>query len=110
MPPLVLLKHGNLTSLVELRTGPNDLNATLLSVSSLRIFGAVLIRPWLWATAIGAYVSFVPHRWWQRSPFLPIPDRTVMEWRVTTAYGHADMTLATSEVLSYLRWRRDQGR
>jgi hypothetical protein len=29
-----------------------------------------------------------------------------MEWRVTTAYGHADMTLADEDLLSYLRWRR----
>jgi hypothetical protein len=71
-------------------------------------FGAVLVRPYLWPTAIGALVDFAPRRWWAQKPFLPIPDRTVMEWRVTTAYGHSDMTLAATDVVSYLRWRRVQ--
>ena len=67
---------------------------------------AVVIRPWLWLTALGALFDFAPKRWWATPPFLPAPDRKVMEWRVTTAYGQSDMTLAPADVLSYLRWRR----
>jgi hypothetical protein len=69
-------------------------------------FGAVLIRPYLWPSAVATVFDFAPDRWWTRSPFVPIPDRTVMEWRVTTAYGQSDMTLAAQDIVSYLRWRR----
>jgi len=71
-----------------------------------RVFIAILLRPYLWPTAVGALFGFAPARWWTRYPFLPIPDRTVIEWRVTTAYGRRDMALAAHDVISYLRWRR----
>jgi len=77
-----------------------------LVVLSFRVLLAVLLRPYLWYTAIGALIAFAPDRWWARAPFLPIPDRAHMEWRVTTAYGRSDMTLAPDDVVSYLRWRR----
>lgn len=33
----------------------------------------------------------VPQRWWSRAPFLPIPDRRWLAFRLETAYGdHAD--------------------
>jgi hypothetical protein len=70
---------------------------------------AVAIRPWLWISAIGALFAFAKQGWWMRPPFLPIPDRRVMDWRVTTAYGRPDMTLADDDLLSYLRWRRSTG-
>ena len=67
---------------------------------------AVLVRPWLWPTAVGAMVAMAPRGWWKRPPFLPIPDGEVVRWRVTTAYGQPDMALESDDVLSYLRWRR----
>ena len=67
---------------------------------------AVLVRPWLWPTAVGAMVALAPRGWWKRPPFLPIPDGEVVRWRVTTAYGQPDMALESDDVLSYLRWRR----
>lgn len=76
------------------------------SMIDIRTLAAVVIRPWLWVTAIGAVFAFAPRRWWTEPPFLPIPDRDVLEWRVTTAYGRSDMTLAPGDVLSYLRWRK----
>lgn len=67
---------------------------------------AVVVRPVLWPTAIGAMVALAPRRWWARRPFLPKPDPDIVAWRVTTAYGHAEMTLVTQDLISYLRWRR----
>ncbi|MCL1601802.1 MAG: hypothetical protein M3112_09760 [Actinomycetia bacterium] len=69
-------------------------------------FVAVLIRPHLWPAAVGTVFDLAPMRWWTKFPFVPIPDDTVMKWRVTTAYGQSDMTLAAVDVVSYLRWRR----
>ncbi|MDK1018072.1 MAG: hypothetical protein QGD89_01525 [Actinomycetota bacterium] len=73
---------------------------------SWRTFAAILVRPVLWPTAVGAVFAFAPRFWWKRAPFLPLPDRSVMAWRVTTAFAHPDMTLASSDVVSYLQWRR----
>jgi len=78
----------------------------MLSLSSLM---AVLVRPWLWPTAVGALFAFAKRDWWKQAPFLPIPDRRVLGWRVTTAYGHSDMALADEDVVSYLQWRRKTG-
>lgn len=77
-----------------------------IGMLSARSLAAVAARPDLWPTAVGAVFAFARRNWWKRAPFLPIPDPRVMEWRVTTAYGHADMTLADEDLLSYLRWRR----
>ena len=80
--------------------------ASMLSLSSLM---AILVRPWLWPTAVGALFAFAKRDWWKQAPFLPIPDRRVLGWRVTTAYGQSDMTLAEDDLVSYLRWRRRAG-
>ncbi|MFV1998957.1 MAG: hypothetical protein ACC654_01180 [Acidimicrobiia bacterium] len=72
-----------------------------------KIAREVLIRPWLWRTTIGAFFALVPDRWWTRWPFVPIPDREVVAWRVTTAYGQAEMTLVCDDVLAYLEWRQE---
>ncbi|MDJ0790699.1 MAG: hypothetical protein QNJ71_02280 [Acidimicrobiia bacterium] len=75
----------------------------MFSMSSIR---SVVVRPWLWPSAIGALFAFARRGWWRRWPFLPSPDPSLIEWRVTTAYGRADMTLADDDLVSYLRWRR----
>jgi hypothetical protein len=69
-------------------------------------FVAVARRPWLWPTAIGAWLALTPRGWWRHPPFLPVPDREVVAWRVTTAYGRPDMTLVPDDLVSYLQWRR----
>jgi len=74
-------------------------------VFTSKIAREILIRPRLWWTTIGAFFSLVPKRWWMRRPFVPIPDRDVVAWRVTTAYGRGEMTLVWDDVLSYLDWR-----
>ena len=29
-----------------------------------------------------------PHEWWKRTPFLPLPPREYLDWRLETAYGN----------------------
>ena len=77
-----------------------------LNVFSPSTVVAVLVRPYLWPTAIGAVFALARRGWWKRPPFLPIPDSEMVRWRVTTAYGQPDMALESADVLSYLRWRR----
>ncbi len=70
---------------------------------------AVARHPVLWPTAIRAYRSLVPDRWWARRPFLPVPDRDWMAFRLVTAYGGDGSPPASSgtEVLTWLRWLRN---
>jgi hypothetical protein len=66
---------------------------------------AVLRRPGLWPTARRQWFRMVAPKWWQRPPFLPLPDRAYVRFRLETAYGmraagHAD------DVIAYLEWCR----
>jgi len=42
--------------------------------------------------------------WWRRSPFLPIPARDYVRWRLYTAYGDAAHVPRADEVVRYARW------
>jgi hypothetical protein len=71
---------------------------------------ALLKRPSLWLTAVSTLAALAPDRWWRTPPFLPIPDRRVMDWRMTTAYGTPDSTLDEHDLVAYLEWRRRAAR
>jgi hypothetical protein len=42
--------------------------------------------------------------WWRRPPFLPLPAREYVRWRLTTAYGDADAIPRADDVIRYARW------
>ena len=44
--------------------------------------------------------------WWARAPFLPVPDRTYLRWRLYTAYGSEDAIPPVADVVRYARWAR----
>ena len=69
---------------------------------------AVLGRPALWAEATRALAAFSRDGWWRRAPFLPIPNREYVRWRIATAYGSAGAPVAGDDVVAYLRWRKRQ--
>ncbi len=75
--------------------------------SGASIFVAVLCRPSLWATALTQVVRLTPRRWWARAPFLPVPTREYIRFRVLTQYGERGHTLDVVDVLSYLRWLKE---
>lgn len=70
------------------------------------VIGAVLRRPRLWSTAVGATLSFAPAEWWRHRPFLPLPDDEVIRWRTATAYGSGDAAVDPADVVAYLEWRQ----
>jgi hypothetical protein len=39
-----------------------------------------------------------------RFPFLPIPDRQYVRWRMLTAYGSEDAVPPAKDVVRYARW------
>ena len=42
--------------------------------------------------------------WWHRAPFLPLPDRTYLRWRMHTAYGEHDFVPPAEDIIRYARW------
>ncbi|MBT8211879.1 MAG: hypothetical protein KJN71_01905 [Acidimicrobiia bacterium] len=66
--------------------------------------------PALWPEGFRAAAASAPRRWWARFPFLPLPDRDYLRWRVATAYGSTDVSPSIEDVVAYLRWRKRQRR
>ena len=76
----------------------------------LKAAGAVVVRPWLWATAARQLSVLAPPRWWRRRPFLPVPDPGYLAFRLETMYGGAAPTPDGGDVVAYLRWCRSYRR
>ncbi len=53
--------------------------------------------------ALRAGLRFRARDWARRPPFLPLPPREYIEWRLHTAYGSEGVPTAP-EVERYLRW------
>lgn len=68
--------------------------------------GAVLVRPWLWATAARQVMVLAPPRWWRRPPYLPLPDPAYLAFRLETMYGQRARPPQPGDVVAYLRWCR----
>ena len=66
--------------------------------------GQVLVRPALWPTALRAAWRFRRRDWYRRFPFLPLPPRAYVDWRLHTAYGDEAMGPDVEELSRYLRW------
>lgn len=70
---------------------------------------AVLRHPGLWPTAIAQAVRLARPGWWRKPPFLPLPDRDYVRFRMQTAYGSAG-TPAPDDLVAYLAWCREFNR
>jgi hypothetical protein len=51
--------------------------------------------------------AFRRRRWWARAPFLPLPDRTYLRWRMYTAYADEEAVPPAEDVIRFARWRRE---
>ena len=72
------------------------------------ILRVIIRRPTLWPEALRALVAFTPSGWWRTAPFLPVPRRAYVRWRMQTAYGSSDAVPAPAELVQFLQWRREQ--
>jgi hypothetical protein len=68
--------------------------------------GAVVMRPDLWWTALGALRRLAPPGWWRVRPHLPLPDPHLWGFRMVTAYGDPAATPRDADVIAYLEWCR----
>jgi hypothetical protein len=51
--------------------------------------------------------SFRARNWWRRPPFLPLPPREYLRWRMFTAYGDENAVPPVGDVVNFARWRRE---
>ncbi|HEX8717350.1 MAG TPA: hypothetical protein VF722_10295 [Gemmatimonadaceae bacterium] len=42
--------------------------------------------------------------WYRRPPWLPVPSRPYVRWRMYTAYGDYDAVPPAEDVIRYARW------
>lgn len=63
-----------------------------------------LRRPGLWPAMVSAAWAFRPRGWYRRPPFLPLPSREYMRWRLETAYGDPDAVPPRDELVRFITW------
>ncbi len=64
-------------------------------------------RPDLWITAARVSRSLVGRQWWRRPPYLPVPDRGWLHFRLITAYGNdGSGPMRPADVVAWLEWCR----
>ena len=61
-------------------------------------------RPSLASDLLRVAWRFRHRHWYRRFPFLPIPEREYVRWRMYTAYGDADAIPTAKELERYARW------
>ena len=70
----------------------------------LRIAGQALRRPRLVPQLLRAAWAFRARDWFRRPPFLPLPPRSYLSWRLETAYGDPEAQPTADELERYLVW------
>ena len=68
--------------------------------------GRALVRPRLALNLLGPAWAFRRRDWFRIPPFLPLPDRAYLRWRMYTAYGDESAVPPAEDVVRFARWRR----
>lgn len=63
-----------------------------------------LVSPSLALALLTVVWRFRRRGWHARVPFLPVPSRPYVAWRMVTAYGSEDALPSADEVERYARW------
>ena len=63
-----------------------------------------LRSPSLAADLLRVAWRFRARGWYRRPPFLPLPSREYVRWRMYTAYGDYDAVPPAEDVIRYARW------
>ncbi|HZE75071.1 MAG TPA: hypothetical protein VE091_07155 [Gemmatimonadales bacterium] len=72
-----------------------------------RLFGRALVSPRLALDLLRTAWAFRRRDWWRKPPFLPVPDRTYLRWRMYTAYADENAVPPAEDVIRFARWRRE---
>ena len=79
---------------MSIRIGPAYFSLAMTAVKRPSLVPGLLRTAW----------TFRSKRWYLRPPFLPVPPRGYLRWRMETAYGDADARLPPDEIERYVRW------
>ena len=71
---------------------------------STTLAGRALVRPRLALDLLRVAWRFRSRGWYRRFPFLPLPPREYVEWRMHTAYGDHHAVPPAEDVERYARW------
>jgi hypothetical protein len=69
-----------------------------------RAAAAVARHPSLWGVAWVQGWRLAPRGWWRRFPFLPVPARDYLRFRLQTQYGDPDHAPDPADLVAWLRW------
>lgn len=72
-----------------------------------RLAVRALVNPRLAVDLLRTAWAFRRRRWWALPPFLPLPDRSYLRWRMYTAYADEDAVPPIEDVIRFARWRRE---
>jgi hypothetical protein len=73
----------------------------------LRLTARALVNPRLALDLLRVAWSFRARDWYLRPPFLPLPPKEYVRWRMLTAYGDEDAVPPLDDVIRFARWRRE---
>ena len=80
--------------------------STWLSLT-LRLAARAAVSPRLAIDLLRTTWAFRRRAWWRKPPFLPLPDREYLRWRMYTAYGDEAAIPPLHDVIGFARWRRE---
>jgi hypothetical protein len=69
--------------------------------------GRALVDPRLALDLLRTAWAFRRRRWWAAAPYLPLPDRAYLRWRMLTAYADEGAVPPLDDVVRFARWRRE---
>ena len=73
----------------------------------MRLAQRALVNPRLALDLVRLAWSFRARGWARRPPFLPLPSREYLRWRMFTAYGDEHAVPPPEDVERFARWRRE---
>jgi len=74
---------------------------------TLRLAPRAAVNPRLAVDLLRTAWAFRRRSWWSQPPFLPLPDREYLRWRMYTAYGDEAAVPPVADVIGFARWRRE---
>jgi hypothetical protein len=77
-----------------------------LSLTAI-LFWRGLVNPRLALDLLRVAWAFRRRHWWKQPPFLPVPDREYLRWRMYTAYADEAAVPPVEDVVRFARWRRE---
>ncbi len=66
-----------------------------------------IVRPRLALDLLRMVWAFRRRGWHRRPPFIPLPPRSYVRWRMYTAYGDESAVPPLEDVIRFARWRRE---